>query len=77
MARERCRTCGMPKPPLAMEQDDDFCSTECARRYYSHARDEQMFPASAPLRRPNPESARKRSFLAESGPKGSGTFFNS
>ena len=76
MDRERCKACGMPKPPLAMEQDDDFCSTDCARRYYSQSRGDQVFP-SRPLSRPDPESARKRSVLAKSGTNGSGTFFNS
>jgi hypothetical protein len=77
MDRERCKACGMPKPPLAMEQDDDFCSTDCARRHYSQSREDQMFPASRPLRRPDPASARKRSFLAKSAANGSRTFFNS
>jgi hypothetical protein len=44
MACERCKACGMPKPPLAMEQDDDFCSTDCAGRYYGQSREDQMFP---------------------------------
>lgn len=31
---EQCKACGKPKPSLAVEQGDDFCSTECARRHY-------------------------------------------
>jgi hypothetical protein len=40
MAFERCKACGLPKPPLAIEQADDFCSTECARRYYKKSGNE-------------------------------------
>ena len=27
-----CVTCGKPLPPLAVQEGDDFCSTECARQ---------------------------------------------
>ena len=34
MRLEPCKGCGGLKPALAIEQGDDFCSTECARRHY-------------------------------------------
>ncbi len=34
MRLEPCKGCGNLKPALAIEQGDDFCSTECARRHY-------------------------------------------
>jgi len=34
MVVELCRACGKPKPSLAVEQGDEFCSTECARGDY-------------------------------------------
>jgi hypothetical protein len=34
MRPEICKGCGGLKPALAIEQGDDFCSTECARRHY-------------------------------------------
>ncbi len=34
MRPEPCKGCGNLRPVLAIEQGDDFCSTECARRYY-------------------------------------------
>jgi len=37
MPRETCKACGRPKPALAVAQEDDFCSTECARHHYGTA----------------------------------------
>lgn len=34
MAVGLCKACGKPRPVLAVEQGDDFCSTECARSHY-------------------------------------------
>ena len=28
----RCKVCGKPLPPLAIQEGDDFCSTACARQ---------------------------------------------
>ena len=30
----RCKACGMPLPPVAIQHRDEFCSTECARQHY-------------------------------------------
>jgi hypothetical protein len=38
MIAELCKACGKPKPSLAVEQGDDFCSTECARGHYGSPR---------------------------------------
>jgi hypothetical protein len=55
MALELCKACGRPKPPLAIEQGDDFCSTECARQHYGTAPHERVrvvaLPRLAPARR--------------------------
>lgn len=40
MPSDRCKMCGTRKPPLAVEQEDEFCSTECARRHYAASREE-------------------------------------
>ena len=50
MPDERCKECGMLKPPLAIEQGDDFCSTECARRHYENSREERT-PVGGQTRR--------------------------
>jgi hypothetical protein len=76
MACERCKACGMPKPPLAMEQDDDFCSTDCARRYYGQSREDQVFPVPRPSGRLIPDSSRKRTSLLKGAANGSGALFN-
>jgi len=34
MSPTRCMECGREKPVLAVEQEDDFCSTACARRHH-------------------------------------------
>jgi hypothetical protein len=34
MSSEPCKGCGGPRPPFAVAEGDDFCSTECARRHY-------------------------------------------
>jgi endogenous inhibitor of DNA gyrase (YacG/DUF329 family) len=41
MPQEPCKACGRPKPVLAVEQGDDFCSTECARHHYGTAATER------------------------------------
>jgi hypothetical protein len=55
MALESCKACGRPKPPLAIEQGDDFCSTECARHHYGTSLNERArviaLPRFAPVRR--------------------------
>jgi hypothetical protein len=38
---ERCKACGMPLPPVAIQHRDDFCSTECARQHYGGGRAER------------------------------------
>jgi len=44
---ERCLACGKPRPPVAVQQGDDFCSTECARLYYVRLpRRRRLAPAS-------------------------------
>lgn len=40
----RCKACGMPLPPVAIEHRDDFCSTECARQHYGGGRAERTAP---------------------------------
>jgi hypothetical protein len=40
----RCKACGMPLPPVAIQHHDEFCSTECARQHYGGGRAER--PAS-------------------------------
>ncbi len=44
MRPEPCKGCGNFRPALAVEQGDDFCSTECARRYYGTATGERRSP---------------------------------
>lgn len=44
MRSEPCKNCGNLRPMLAIEQGDDFCSTECARRYYGTATGERRSP---------------------------------
>jgi hypothetical protein len=39
MAVHACKECGNPRPPLAVEHGDEFCSTTCARRYYGTAQE--------------------------------------
>lgn len=59
MRREPCKGCGGPKPPLAIEQGDDFCSTECARRHYGISTGERRTLGA--LRPPRPAALPDRS----------------
>jgi hypothetical protein len=40
----RCKACGMPLPPVAIQHRDEFCSTECARQHYGGGRAERTAP---------------------------------
>ncbi len=48
MPRETCKACGRPKPALAVAQEDDFCSTECARLHYGTAGTVRIRAAATP-----------------------------
>jgi len=52
MPQRLCKACGRPKPLLAVEQEDEFCSTACARRYHGMGQaertDHHAAPAAAP-----------------------------
>jgi hypothetical protein len=37
----RCKACGEPLPPVAIQHQDEFCSTECARQHYGGGRGER------------------------------------
>ena len=54
VTREPCRGCGAPRPRLAVEQGDEFCSTECARRHYGTSTRDRARVAIAPRRSPAP-----------------------
>jgi len=72
MPDERCKECGMLKPPLAIEQGDDFCSTECARRHYENSREERTPVGGQTRRRPAPRPTWNRTFRLKSTANGSG-----
>jgi len=42
MALQRCKTCGRKRPPLAVQHGDEFCSTDCARRYHGTGREKRV-----------------------------------
>jgi hypothetical protein len=71
MASEQCKACGMPIPPLAVEQGDDFCSTECARRYYGNSREKH--PVGGHTRRSLSAPPWGRTFRLRTGTNGSKT----
>lgn len=43
-----CKTCGALLPLFVVAERDEFCSTECARRYYGHRRSNTLFRGDAP-----------------------------
>lgn len=47
MAVAVCKECGSPRPQLAVEHGDEFCSTTCARRYYGTAEEQPEDPSGA------------------------------
>ena len=44
MAVTVCKGCGSPRPALAVEHGDEFCSTACARRHYGTAEEQPADP---------------------------------
>lgn len=51
MSPTRCLECGREKPVLAVEQEDDFCSTACARRHHGMGQAERTDRRVAASRR--------------------------
>lgn len=51
MSPTRCMECGQEKPVLAVEQEDDFCSTACARRHHGMGQAERLDRPLASSRR--------------------------
>ena len=45
----RCKACGMPLPPVAIQHGDEFCSTECARQHYGGGRAERTTAGRVPV----------------------------
>jgi len=58
--RARCKACGGKRPRLAVQHGDEFCSTDCARRYHGTGRDKRVGRPAVP-RRLSRETAGKAS----------------
>jgi len=76
MRRERCKECRAPKPSLAIEQGDDFCSTGCARRHYGTSCGERRSQCPSPKAR-HAQLLSRRALLATSFWRGTSRLSNS